>query len=256
MPIEKVSVVVGDTDSVPWSGTSVGSATVYSLSAAVYRACQDAKAQLSQLAADRLEVKASEIEFVKGRFRVKRNPRQSVSLAEITETTVGFRGTGPVMGKGSVGGLSAEPTLSVHAVDVEVDRETGKVKILSYAVAQDTGKAINPLSIEGQIQGAVTQGIGWALMEGYIFEKGILQNTTFLDYRMPTATDVPMIDALIVEVPSVGGVYGLRHAGEPPMIPTLAALANAIHSATGIRFTELPMTPEVVLKGIQAKAKQ
>jgi CO/xanthine dehydrogenase Mo-binding subunit len=155
-----------------------------------------------------------------------------------------------------VGGLSPEPTLSVHAADVEVDEETGKVKILSYAVAQDVGKAINPLSIEGQIQGAVTQGIGWALMEGYIFDKGVVQNTTFLDYRIPTATDVPMIDALIVEVPSARGTYGLRHVGEAPMIPTLAAIANAIHSATGVRFKELPMNPETVLKGIKAKGKK
>ena len=255
LPMEKVSVVVGDTETAPWSGTSVGSSTVYSLSAAAYRACQDAKAQLCVLAAARLGVDALEIVFVKGMFRVKGNHQKSISLDDIAASTVGFGGTGPIMGRGSVGGLSAEPTLSVHVADVEVDEETGKVKILSYAVAQDVGKAINPLSIEGQIQGAVTQGIGWALMEGYIFEKGVVQNTTFLDYRMPTATDVPMIDTIIVEVPSARGTYGLRHVGEPPMIPTLAAIANAIHSATGVRFKELPMNPETVLKGIKAKGK-
>jgi CO/xanthine dehydrogenase Mo-binding subunit len=255
LPMEKVSVVVGDTETAPWSGTSVGSATVYSLSAAAYRACQDAKAQLCVLAAARLGVDALEIEFVEGIFRVKGNHQKSISLDDIAASTVGFGGTGPIIGRGSVGRLSAEPTLSVHAADVEVDEETGKVKILSYAVAQDVGKAINPLSIEGQIQGAVTQGIGWALMEGYIFDKGVVQNTTFLDYRMPTATDVPMIDTLIVEVPSARGTYGLRHVGEAPMIPTLAAIANAIHSAMGVRFKELPMNPETVLKGIKAKGQ-
>jgi len=140
-------------------------------------------------------------------------------------------------------------------VDVEVDDETGKVRIISYAVAQDVGRAINPLSIEGQIQGAVTQGIGWALMEDYIFEKGVVQNTTLLDYRMPTATDVPMIDVMLVEVPSPRGIYGLRHVGEPPIVPTLAAVANAVYNATGVRFKELPMTPEVVLNGMKQHGK-
>lgn len=115
--------------------------------------------------------------------------------------------------------------------------------------------AINPLSIEGQIQGAVAQGIGWALMEGYVFDKGVIQNTTLLDYRMPTATDVPMIDVLLVEVGSAEGLYGLRHAGETPIIPTLAVMANAIHSATGVRIKELPMTPEVILGGTKEQGK-
>ena len=130
--------------------------------------------------------------------------------------------------------------MAVHAVDVEVNKETGKVKVLSYAVAQDVGLAVNPLSIEGQIQGAVTRGIGWALMEGYIFDKGVVQNTTLLDYRMPTATDVPMIDTLLVEIGSDTGIYGVRHVGEPPMVASLATMANAIHSATGVRMKESP----------------
>ena len=157
------------------------------------------------------------------------------------------------MGRGSLNGLPPAPTLSVHAADVEVDDETGKVRIKAYAAAQDVGLAINPLSVEGQIQGAVTQGIGWALMENYIFEKGMMQNTTLLDYRMPTATDVPMIEVLIVEVGSSRGAYGLKQVGEPPLIPVLAAVANAVYSATGVRFKELPLTPEVVLKGLRGQ---
>jgi xanthine dehydrogenase molybdenum-binding subunit len=253
LPLSKVSVVVEDTDAAPWANVSVGSATVYSLSTAAYRACQDAKVQLINLAAGKLKVEPAQVEFVQGKFQLKNDPQKQVTLADIAAGTVGFRGTGPVIGKGTSGVLRPAPTMSVHAADVEVDEETGKVKIVSYAVAQDVGKAINPLSIEGQIQGAVTQGVGWALMEGHIYEKGVLQNTTFLDYRIPTATDIPMIDTMIVEVPSSTGVYGLRHAGEPPMIPALAAIANAVHSATGVRFKELPMNPETVLKGIKAK---
>ena len=251
LPLNKVTVVIGDTETAPWATMSVGSLTVYSLSTAVYRACQDVKTQMGALAAKSLGVDPAELEFFQGLFRVKGDKGKSISFTEIARSTALFFGKGPVLGRGALNGLPPAPTLSVHAADVEVDDETGKVRIKAYAAAQDVGLAINPLSVEGQIQGAVTQGIGWALMENYIFEKGVMQNTTLLDYRMPTATDVPMIEVLIVEVGSSRGVYGLKQVGEPPMIPVLAAIANAVHSATGVRFKELPLTPEVVLKGIR-----
>ncbi len=255
IPMEAVSIVVGDTDTAPWSSPSVGSQTIYSLSHAVYRACQDAKDQLRRLASPRLGAAASEIEFANGQAIVKGDTQKSIPLAALGRSSLGFRGEGPIVGRGSIAGLPPAPSVAVHAVDVEVDKETGKVKVLSYAVAQDVGLAINPMSIEGQIQGAVTQGIGWALMEGYVFDRGKVQNTTFLDYRMPTATDVPMIDTMLVEVGSTTGIYGLRHVGEPPMVGTLAAVANAIHSATGVRLKTLPMTPEAILKGIKKQGK-
>ncbi len=255
LPIDAVTLVVGDTDTAPWASLSVASMTVYSLSQAVHRACQDAKEQLSRMAANRLGVDASLIAYGEGLFGVKNDPSRFVSLADLARATMGFGGSGPIVGRGSIGGLPAAPTLSVHAADIKVDEETGKVKMLSYAAAQDVGLAVNPLSIEGQIQGAVAQGIGWALMEGYILHKGVVQNTTLLDYRMPTAADLPLIDVLLVEVGSAEGLYGLRHVGETPIVPTLAALANAIHSATGARIKELPMTPEVILGGIKEQAK-
>jgi xanthine dehydrogenase molybdenum-binding subunit len=255
VPMESVNVVVGDTDTAPWASPSVGSQTVYSLSHAVYRACQDAKEQLKRLAAPRLGIDASVIEFSGGNAIDRTNPQKSIPLTALARSSLGFRGEGPVVGRGSIGGLPPAPSIAVHAVDIEVDKETGKVKILNYAVAQDVGLAINPLSIEGQIQGAVAQGIGWALMEGYVFDEGKVQNTTFLDYRMPTATDVPMVDTMLVEVNSTTGVYGLRHVGEPPLVGALAALANAIHSATGVRIKTLPMTPEEILKALQQAKK-
>jgi CO/xanthine dehydrogenase Mo-binding subunit len=253
LPLDKVRVVIGDTESGPWATNSVGSLTVYSLSTAAYRACQDVKDQFGLQAAKNLGVDASAIEFSKGLFTVKGNTDKSISFTDLARSTAIAFGKGPVLGRGSVDGMPSAPTLSVHAVDIEVDDETGKVKVLNYAVAQDVGRAINPMSIEGQIQGAITQGLGWALMEGYIYEEGVVQNTTLLDYRMPTATDVPPIDIMIVEVPSEKGIYGLRHVGEPPMIATLAAVANAVHKATDVRFKELPLTPEAVLKGIKKK---
>jgi CO/xanthine dehydrogenase Mo-binding subunit len=256
LPLDKVIVICGDTDTAPWATMSVGSLTVYSLSTAVYRACQDVKTKLCALAADKLEASVSDIEFNQGCFRVKGKHDKTLSFADIARSTTSMMGgTGPVVGWGSVASLSPAPTLSVHAADVEIDRETGKAKILSYSVAQDVGRAINPMSIEGQIQGAVAQGIGWALTESYIFDQGILQNSTLLDYRMPTANDVPMIDTLLVEVNSAEGVYGLRHVGEPPIIASLAAIANAVHSATGVRLKELPMTPEAILSSLKTQDK-
>jgi len=256
VPMSSVNVVVGDTDTAPWASPSVGSQTIYSLSHAVYRACQDAKDQLRRLASPRLGIPVSEIEFANGQAISRSDTQKSIPLTALARSSLGFRGEGPIVGRGSISTLPPAPSVAVHAVDVEVDKETGKVKILSYAVAQDVGLAINPLSIEGQIQGAVVQGIGWALMEGYVFDnKGKVQNTTFLDYRLPTATDVPMIDIMLVEVGSTTGIYGLRHVGEPPMVGTLAAIANAVHSATGVRMRTLPMTPEAILKGIQEKDK-
>jgi len=246
IPLEKVNVVVTDTDSTPWASPSVGSMTLYSLSKAAYRACEDAKEQLKKLAAVRLEVKPSELEFVNGKVAAKNDPSKAIKLDSLVRASLGPRSDGPVVGIGRNSILPPAPVVSVHAVDLEVDPDTGKVKILSYAAAQDAGLAINPLAVEGQIQGAVVQGIGWALMEGYVFDHGKVQNTTLLDYRMPTATDVPMIDVMILEIGSERGVYGLKQVGEPPLVPVISAIANGIHSATGKRLTHLPMAPEVV----------
>jgi xanthine dehydrogenase molybdenum-binding subunit len=161
---------------------------------------------------------------------------KSVSLEALVRMALGRGGKGPVIGRGATGANQRGPMFAVQMADVEVDKETGKVKILSYAAAQDVGFAINPTLVEGQIQGAVAQGIGRALMENYIFQNGIIQNPNFLDYRMPTALDLPFMEVLLVEVKSDIEPFGVRGVGEPPMIPTLAAVANAIHSATRVRL--------------------
>ena len=147
------------------------------------------------------------------------------------------------------------PMFVVHVADVGVDRETGKVTILSYVAAQDVGLAVNPTLVEGQIQGAVSQGIGWALTENYVFQEGVMQNATLLDYRIPTAVDLPFVETILVEVSSAAGPYGVRGVGEPPIVPTLATIANAIHSAAGVRLKELPMTPEAVFWALREQEK-
>jgi CO/xanthine dehydrogenase Mo-binding subunit len=136
-------------------------------------------------------------------------------------------------------------------VDVEVDPETGKIDILRYTAVQDVGKAVHPGYVEGQIQGGSAQGIGWALNEEYIFdEKGSMENPTFLDYRMPTSLDLPMIDTVLVEVANPGHPYGVRGVGEVPIVPPMAAIANAVYAAIGVRMERLPMSPANVLSAL------
>jgi CO/xanthine dehydrogenase Mo-binding subunit len=132
-----------------------------------------------------------------------------------------------------------------------VDRETGKVTIVRYTAIQDAGKAVHPAYVEGQMQGGAVQGIGWALNEEYIYNaNGRLENPGFLDYRIPVCSDVPMIDTVIVEVPNPRHPYGVRGVGETPIVPPMAAIANAMENALGIRFTQLPMSPPRVLEAI------
>src|SRR5690606_19063824 len=139
-------------------------------------------------------------------------------------------------------------------VVVEVDHETGKVQILRYTAVQDVGKAIHPTYVEGQIQGGVAQGVGWALNEEYFYnDQGQLLNASLLDYRMPTTLDLPMIDTIMLEVENPGHPYGVRGVGEVPIVPPAAALANAIYRAVGVRMTELPMSPPKVMAEILKK---
>ena len=151
---------------------------------------------------------------------------------------------GPIVASAAVRPEQSGPTFATHIVDVEVDPETGKVQILRYTAVQDAGKAIYPNYVESQIQGGVAQGVGWALNEEYLYdEHGRLINSSLLDYRMPVTLDLPMIDAVIVEVPNPGHPYGVRGVGEVPIVPPPAALANAIYHAVGVRMNILPATP-------------
>jgi CO/xanthine dehydrogenase Mo-binding subunit len=152
---------------------------------------------------------------------------------------------------------SAGPAFATHVCDVEVDPETGHVTVLRYTATQDVGRAIHPSYVEGQIQGGVTQGIGWALNEEYIYDKqGRMDNPGFLDYRVPVASDMPMIDAVIVEVPNPRHPFGVRGVGEVPIVPPMAAVANAIHAATGARLRDLPMAPPKVLAALDREEPQ
>jgi CO/xanthine dehydrogenase Mo-binding subunit len=155
---------------------------------------------------------------------------------------------GAVTGAGNVNIGEWGGTFGAHIVDVEVDPETGKVMILRYTAVQDAGRAVHPAQVEGQIQGGVAQGIGWALYEGCTYnDRGEMLNPSLLDYKLPTALDVPPIETIIVGVPYADHPYGVRGVGEMPIIPPPAAIANAIYRATGVRLCELPMTPARIL---------
>jgi xanthine dehydrogenase molybdenum-binding subunit len=161
---------------------------------------------------------------------------------------------GPVVGSANLDPQGAGSAFATNICDVEVDPETGKVTILRFTAVQDVGKAIHPSYVEGQMQGGVVQGIGWALNEEYYMgDDGRMMNSTFLDYRMPTSLDLPMIDTVIVEVANPEHPYGVRGVGEVCIVPPLAAVANAIRNAIGVRMTELPMSPAAVTRAIQSK---
>jgi len=184
--------------------------------------------------------------------RPARTPASSTpSLADLAKAA--NKTGGPIAGHAQINAQGAAPSFGTHLVDVEVDPETGRVTILRYTVAQDAGKAIHPGYVEGQFQGGAVQGVGWALNEEYIYgEDGRLENAGFLDYRIPVASDVPMIDTIIVEIPNPRHPFGVRGIGETPIIPPMAAIANAITAATNIRFSALPMSPPKVLAAIEA----
>jgi CO/xanthine dehydrogenase Mo-binding subunit len=159
----------------------------------------------------------------------------------------------PVVGQASVAPDGSTNGFGTHICDVEVDPETGKVTILRYTAIQDAGKAVHPSYVEGQMQGGAAQGIGWALNEEYWLDKeDRMRNASFLDYRMPTSLDLPMIETIIVEVPNPSHPFGVRGVGETPIVPPPAAVANAIHAATGKRLTELPMSPPNVWKALSS----
>ena len=163
--------------------------------------------------------------------------------------------TGGPIGSGSSETTSgAEGGFATHICDVEVDRETGHVLVTRYTSIQDVGRAIHPAYVEGQMQGGAAQGIGWALNEEYVYDKhGKVDNPGFLDYRMPVASDLPMLDNVMIEVPNPKHPQGVRGVGEVPLVPPLAAVANALHNALGHRFHELPMSPPKVRAALKAK---
>jgi xanthine dehydrogenase molybdenum-binding subunit len=249
-----VRPLVVDTDSIGYTDLTGGSRVAMATGLAVYEASLDALRQLKQRAAKLWEKKPEDVEFDRGTFRARDNGVPPMTLKQLAGRLA--RTGGPVTGCANLNaGAASGVTFATVCVDVEVDPDTGKVQILRCTTSQDAGRAIHPSYVEGQAQGSVAQGIGWALSEEYIYdEKGVLRNTAFLDYRMPTCLDLPMIETIIVEVANPNHPLGVRGQGEIGIVPVLAAVANAVSHAIGVRMTELPMSPPRVLKAIQSRA--
>lgn len=247
---EDINPSIPDTSSIGFTGGTGGSRVCYATGHACYNAAEDVKAEMSRRAAQQLEVDDDDIEFQEGSFVCKSDPTQRLTFAEVAASQ-GSTG-GPITGKGAINASGPGNAFTVHIVDVEVDPDTGKVKILRYTAVQDVGKAVHPSYVEGQIQGGAVQGIGWALSEGYFYTAdGQLANPTFLDYRMPTTFDIPLIETILVEVPNPASPHGIRGVGEVPLVPPMAAIANALYDALGCRLGELPMSPDRVVAALQ-----
>ena len=247
LPVDTVKPSIADTDSIGYSSGAGGSGVTFKMGTACHDAAQDIKRQMIERAARIWEVSPDAVEYHKGILQHRQDPELSITFQALAPRLNGTGG--PIVGRAAVNPGGVGNAFGLHIVDVEVDPDTGKVTILRYTALQDAGRAIHPGYVEGQIQGGAVQGIGWALNEEYCLNpQGQMLNASFLDYRMPTSLDLPMIHTVIVEVPNPGHPYGVRGAGEVPLVPPLAALANAISRATNTRQTHLPMTPAQILE--------
>jgi CO/xanthine dehydrogenase Mo-binding subunit len=250
---EDVSPTVVDTDSIGYTAVTGGSRTAFDTGLAAMAAAEDVIRQMSARAALIWEVQEEDVSFRDATFICNKNPADRLTFKELAGRLLRTGGPITCSAASSTGGVG--PIIAGNIVDVEVDPETGKVDILRCTAFIDAGKAVHPSYVEGQMQGGTVQGIGWALNEEYFYaEDGTMNNSSFLDYRMPTALDLPMIETVITEVPNPRHPYGLRGVGEAPIIPPLAAVANAIYDAVGVRMTKLPMTPGAILEALEAKS--
>lgn len=250
-----VRVVMGDTDVVGYSDSSSGDMVTYVASRAVREASLDLLGKMKATAAAHFGVDAADVDYGNKLFHVRGAGEMSIGWADLAQKSPSGSG-GALVGYGTVNTPSMNlgvlaPNAAAHVVDVEVDPDTGKVELLRYTAFQDVGLSVNPGQVEGQVQGGVAQGIGWALHEEYDFDdRGALRNATLLDYRLPTSLDVPPIETVVLEEPSPEHPLGIRAAGQVPIVPPVAAIANAIRDATGARIRTLPMKPETVWRAL------
>jgi CO/xanthine dehydrogenase Mo-binding subunit len=249
LDVGDVIVVMGDTKSVGYSDGAAGSRLARTMAAAVVEASGKALDELRQRAGRLLQSDPAVLDYKNGVFRQPQAGGAEISLSEIMQSTLT---DGAIVTTGVSTKLPLGVEVGAHVADVEVDTGTGQVTVLRYTAFQDVGRALNPVAVEGQIEGSVVQGLGWALTEGFDYgDDGRLRNASMLDYRMPTALDVPPIESVIIEVPVPDVPYGVRGVGEVPIVPVAGCIANAIARATGARVSSMPMTPERVLLALR-----
>jgi CO/xanthine dehydrogenase Mo-binding subunit len=252
VPAERVRTIVGDTSSIGFTHVTGGSRVTFATGMAATMAAEKVVDQLKTRAAAIWDITPDAVDWRDGAAHpagTNAGAFEPLTMAEIALKAA--RTGGPISSEVSVNAQGAGPGFGAHICDVTVDKETGQVTIDRYTAVQDVGRAIHPSYVEGQIQGGAAQGIGWALNEEYIYDKnGKMDNPGFLDYRCPVASDLPLIEAIMVEVPNPRHPFGARGVGEVPIVPPMAAVANAIRDAIGLRMTSLPMSPPKVRKAL------
>lgn len=254
VPLDRVVIVLGDSNLSPFADATGGSRTVYNTGTAILKAADDALGQLFETFAEETGVPAGDVELHDGGLRA-RSGQHWRSLGLLVRLRVDS-GKGPTIGRGGQSQLPPCPVQAIQVAKVAVDPETGQVSLRRLIVAQSVGKAVNPTSVQGQLAGAAAQGMGYALLEEHQSRAGQVLNPSLLDYRLPTALDLPDVETVVVEGAPSAGPYGARGVGEPSIIPTAAAIANAVADATGARIYRLPLTPEVVHAALRARERE
>ena len=263
LPLDSVTVINNDTDICPWDVGIHASRTTFIAGNATLKACNKIKDKLTNIASKVLECDGNNIEFKDGKIFDNNDAGKSISIGKVLRK-VHFKSSGDVITESHFydppnemqspdmkGNVSATYSFGTHAVRVKIDPETGKIKIKKFVAVHEVGRIINRLGIEGQVEGAIAQGLGFALSENVHLKEGKMLNTSFLDYKLFMAKDIPEnIELHFIEVPDPEGPYGAKGIGEAGLIPTAAAIANAVKDALGVRIKELPITPERVLKAL------
>ncbi|MET3596550.1 CO/xanthine dehydrogenase Mo-binding subunit [Mesorhizobium shonense] len=251
----QVKAVVADTSSLGYNDMTDGSRGTFSSSMATISAARNAIKVLRERAAQMWDISVDDVAWEKGHAVAKGEKHGNLGKLSLKEIAAQSGKTGgPIAGHSELVADGAGVSFATHICDIEVDPETGSTRVIRYTVVQDAGKAVHPTYVEGQYQGGAAQGIGWALNEEYIYGKdGRLQNPGFLDYRIPVCSDLPMIDTQILEIPNPNHPYGVRGVGETSIVPPLAAIANAVSNAVGVRMTHIPMSPPRILAALEAE---
>ena len=265
--VEDVTLINNDTEICPWDVSSHASRTTFVAGNSARMAARKVKEQILELAAKSLGENPENLDIRDRIIFSKRDPEKKSPIGKVLRAAHYMSGGSMVMAeyfydpptenldREFKGNFSVTYTFGTHGVEVEVDKETGQVKILKYVAAHDVGKAINPMLLEGQVYGGAVMGLGYALTERLILDKGKVQNPNFLDYKILTAKDIPPIETVVVETDDKEGPFGAKGIGEPGLVPTAPAIANAIYDAVGVRIKELPITPERVLQALKELKK-
>ncbi len=263
-----IRIISADTELTPVDYGSYSSRVTMFAGNAVKSAASDAKMQLFETVAKKLEANIEDLEAKDRRIYVKGSIEKGMSFAEAICETMAANKMMPVIGKGNYnphvqfnmltgeGNCTPAYSFASYVAEVEVDKETGVVKVPYLVAAHDCGRAINPTRVEGQLEGSVQMGLGHALMEELVMDKGLVLNSSFLDYKFPTALEMPSIKSVVVEAPDPHGPFGAKESGEGTTIPVVPSIGNAIYDAIGVRLKEMPFTPEKILKALEEKEKR